>query len=112
LGLNGHLGFNEPGSALCPVAHLAPLTEQTRRHSMIAASALKPEYGMTLGMAEILQSRQILLLVSGASKREAFQHFLSGKITTRFPASFLWLHPRLTVFCDRDAAGPRKEKQT
>jgi 6-phosphogluconolactonase/glucosamine-6-phosphate isomerase/deaminase len=52
-----------------------------------------------------------LLLVSGAHKRKALERFMSGKITTQFPASFLWLHPRITVLCDRDAAGARKEKQ-
>jgi galactosamine-6-phosphate isomerase len=111
MSINGHLGFNEPARALCPAAHLARLTEQTRRHSMLSGSTVKPEYGMTLGMAEILQSRQILLLVSGAHKRPAFQRLMRGGIATEFPASFLWLHPQITVLCDRDAAGERKEKE-
>lgn len=71
---------------------------------MVAHAAVKPEYGLTLGMAEILQARQILLLVSGEHKREALKRLLRGEISTRFPASLLWLHPNAIVFCDRAAA--------
>lgn len=104
LGLNGHLGFNEPGETLCPNAHRAVLAEETRVHPMIAHSPVKPDYGLTLGMAEILQSRHILLLVSGAHKREALKRLLRGEITTQFPASLLSVHPQAIVFCDRAAA--------
>jgi galactosamine-6-phosphate isomerase len=108
LGRNGHLGFNEPRPALCPVAHLALLAGQTRAHPMLSHTAVKPDYGLTLGLAEILQARQILLLVSGEHKRKALQRLLRGEIATQFPASFLCLHPRTTVLCDRAAAGQTK----
>jgi galactosamine-6-phosphate isomerase len=104
LGLNGHLGFNEPGDALCPIAHRTVLKEETRVHPMIAHSPVKPDYGLTLGMAEILQSRQILLLVSGGHKRQPLKRLLREEISTQFPASLLWLHPQTIVFCDRAAA--------
>jgi galactosamine-6-phosphate isomerase len=107
LGLNGHLGFNEPGSVLSPAAHVARLAEQTRNHPMVSQSAVKPAYGLTLGMAEILQARQILLLVSGAPKQKPLQRLLRGEISTEFPASLLCLHPKTTIFCDRAAAPPR-----
>jgi 6-phosphogluconolactonase/glucosamine-6-phosphate isomerase/deaminase len=58
---------------------------------------------MTLGIAEILASRQILLLVSGASKAAILKRLLESPVTTRLPASFLWLHPNVTILCDRDA---------
>jgi glucosamine-6-phosphate deaminase len=57
-----------------------------------------------MGMAEILQSRAILLLVSGRQKVAPLRRMLSGRVTTRCPASFLWLHPDVTVYCDRAAA--------
>lgn len=104
LGSNGHLGFNEPGRMLCPVAHRALLSPQTRAHAMVSHTAVKPDYGLTLGMAEILQARQILLLVSGAHKRRALKRLLRGEISTQFPASLLCLHPRTTLLCDREAA--------
>jgi galactosamine-6-phosphate isomerase len=107
LGRNGHLGFNEPGRTLCPVAHRARLSEQTRVHPMLSHTTVKPDYGLTLGMAEILQARRILLLVSGEAKRKPLQRLLRGDITTEFPASLLCLHPQTIVLCDRQAAGPR-----
>jgi galactosamine-6-phosphate isomerase len=110
LGRNGHLGFNEPGRTLCPVAHRARLSKQTRVHPMLSPTTVKPGYGLTLGMAEILQARRILLLVSGENKRKPLQRLLRGEISTEFPASLLCLHPQTTVLCDRQAAGPRSEQ--
>ncbi len=104
LGANGHLGFNEPGRVLWPSAHRARLTRQTRAHAMVAHAVVKPKYGLTLGMADILQARRILLLVSGAPKRRALKRLLRGEISTQFPASLLRLHPRTTLLCDRAAA--------
>jgi galactosamine-6-phosphate isomerase len=104
LGSNGHLGFNEPDNTLCPVAHRALLSEQTRAHPMLCHTTVKPDYGLTLGMAEILQARQILVLVSGAHKRKPLKRLLRGEISTQFPASLLCLHPQTMVLCDRDAA--------
>jgi galactosamine-6-phosphate isomerase len=63
-------------------------------------------YGLTLGMADILQSRQVLLLVNGLHKREALRRLLDDRtVSPRFPASFLWLHPDVSCLCDADAAG-------
>jgi 6-phosphogluconolactonase/glucosamine-6-phosphate isomerase/deaminase len=52
-----------------------------------------------------LSSRRVLLLVSGKRKRQAVGRLMKPLATTRFPASFLWLHPDATVLCDREAAG-------
>ena len=62
-----------------------------------------PTHGLTLGMAEILASVEILLLVSGAAKREPMRRLLLREITPDFPASFLWLHPHWTLICDKDS---------
>jgi galactosamine-6-phosphate isomerase len=107
LGANGHLALNEPGEALNPHAHVARLAESSRNHSMLTGLKSKPRLGLTLGMADILASRKILLLVSGTHKRPALKRALQSRVTTRFPASFLWLHPDVTVICDRPAAGGR-----
>jgi galactosamine-6-phosphate isomerase len=103
LGKNGHIAMNEPAANLMPQAHVTKLTASSRKHTMLAAVENKPRYGMTLGIAEILASRQILLLVSGASKAAILKRLLESPVTTRLPASFLWLHPNVTILCDRDA---------
>ena len=103
IGTNGHLGLNEPADFLIPEIHRARLAESTRGHLMVAGSVFKPEYGITLGMKDILSSKKILLLVNGEHKRAVMADFFSRKITTQLPASFLWLHPDVTCFCDREA---------
>lgn len=103
LGKNGHIAMNEPAASLLPFSHLAQLTAATLAHSMLANTKSKPGFGLTLGMAEILSAHEILLLVSGPSKREPLGRLMRHEITTEFPASFLWLHPNWTLLCDRTA---------
>jgi galactosamine-6-phosphate isomerase len=102
LGRNGHLLMNEPATAFTPGPHVARLSATTRRHSMLKALKAPPRYGLTMGLADILQSRAILLLVSGRHKIAPFRQMLSGRVTTRCPASFLWLHADVTIYCDRE----------
>jgi len=105
LGINGHVAMNEPADALIPRAHVARLARTSLKHPMLRNLKRKPRYGMTVGMADILSSRLILLLVNGKHKRAALKHLLKPTVTTQFPASLLWLHPRAFVLCDREAAG-------
>ena len=104
IGSNGHVGMNEPAAYFIPHAHVAKLAKSSVQHPLLKDLARKPRYGLTLGLGEILRSRKILLLASGASKRAVLKRLLKPHVTTRFPASFLWLHPDATVLCDRDAA--------
>jgi galactosamine-6-phosphate isomerase len=103
LGVNGHVGFNEPGDSLHPHAHVAELSEASLAHAMIADSAARPSYGLTLGMADILQAGRVLLLVTGQAKRRPLERLLSGEITTNFPASLLTLHRDVLLLCDEAA---------
>lgn len=103
LGLNGHIAMNEPADAWVPHAHVSKLTPQSQKHAMLATLRRKPSHGLTLGMADILASRIILLLVNGSKKRAILKRTLESKITTHLPASVLHLHPNVTVFCDRAA---------
>jgi galactosamine-6-phosphate isomerase len=103
LGLNGHIAMNEPGDELTPHAHVSKLTLQSQKHAMLATLKRKPRFGLSLGIADILSSRKILLLVSGPSKKAILKRTLEPIVTTRLPASFLHLHPNVTVFCDRAA---------
>lgn len=104
LGQNGHIAFNEPADFLQPHAHLAPLSETSLTHTMIQNSGADVKYGFTLGMADILQSRKILLPVFGKNKKDIMQQLSEGKISSRLPASFLWLHPDVECFyCENDS---------
>jgi galactosamine-6-phosphate isomerase len=103
IGTNGHLGLNEPGELLQPFAHVAALSAPSLRHPMLETARRHVTYGMTLGMAEILAARRVLLLASGPHKRVPLLTLSTPRISTQFPASFLWLHPDVVCLCDRDA---------
>jgi galactosamine-6-phosphate isomerase len=105
LGVNGHLAFNEPAEFLQPHAHVARLSPESLGHSMVKDKPVRPRYGLTIGIGDILQARHVLLLVSGAVKQPMLARLLKGQLTPQFPASFLWLHPQATILCDRAAAG-------
>jgi galactosamine-6-phosphate isomerase len=100
LGLNGHLGFNEPGDRLQPGPHLAELSTTSKGHSMLSRTRGQPRHGLSLGVRDILLSREVLLMVSGARKRSQLRRLLRPEISPQFPASFLWLHPAVTICCD------------
>jgi galactosamine-6-phosphate isomerase len=103
IGKNGHIAFNEPADTLQPHAHLGKLSETSLSHTMIKDANTPLKYGLTLGMADILQSRKIILLVNGTHKNEVMERLMEQKISTQLPASFLWLHPNVQCFyCDND----------
>lgn len=107
LGTNGHIGMNEPAESLTPFAHVEQLSESMRGHSMLRDAGAEVRQGLTLGMADILQSRQIVLAVSGASKHPPMRSLLAGKVTPQCPASFLWLHGNALCICDPQATGEK-----
>lgn len=102
LGRNGHLGFNEPSPELEPYCHVAKLSADSLKHAMVASLERKPKFGLTLGIKEILSSRKIILLLSGKEKKQIAEKFLSGKISTDLPASFLHLHPQVECLIEKD----------
>jgi galactosamine-6-phosphate isomerase len=103
LGTNGHLGFNEPADFLLPHAHVARLAESSMTHDMLKQTTGRPTYGVTLGIGDLLHAREILLLVSGASKQGPLERLLAGKVTIQFPASLLHLHSKVTLLADASA---------
>jgi galactosamine-6-phosphate isomerase len=103
LGLNGHIGFNEPAAFLRPHAHVAQLSDESLAHAMVSRCNTRPTYGLTLGMTDLLQSRHVLMIVTGAAKRGPLKRLIGGRITTEFPASLLQLHGDVRVVCDAAA---------
>jgi len=101
LGRNGHIGFNEPSEALHPYCHVVKLSDTSMQHSMAKAMQQKPTYGMTIGMADILHSKKIILLVTGNHKKEVVKRLLKQEISTQLPASLLWLHPNVECVIDK-----------
>ncbi len=101
IGVNGHIGLNEPAEALTPGFHVCKLAETTLNHGMIKALNQPPTFGMTMGVGDILSSKKIILFISGSGKKEAFGRLLKEEVATQFPASLLWLHPNVDVLVDQ-----------
>ena len=105
IGNNGHIGFNEPADQLICATHKQALTESTiEANSRFFASANDvPRFALTMGMAPIMKAKKIVIVISGKNKHNALTELLSGKVTTKNPATVLNLHPDVTVICDEDA---------
>jgi glucosamine-6-phosphate deaminase len=108
IGANGHIGFNEPASGLCSHTHVAELEPESRAaNAQLFGGDWRnvPERALSMGMATILNARDIVLVATGAEKADAVHGMIEGLITTQLPASILQVHPRVTVMLDRAAAG-------
>lgn len=105
LGLNGHIGFNEPGTPLETPTHVITLTPSTREANARFFASLEevPTHALTMGLRTIMQARSILLMACGPQKRDILQAALHGPVTPEVPASVLQLHPALTVIYSRNA---------
>jgi glucosamine-6-phosphate deaminase len=108
LGLNGHVGFNEPpcpAEARCRCVGLSPTTRRQNAASFGGDADAVPELAITLGLAEILAARRLLLVVTGAEKAGVLRRALTEPPTPELPASWLQGHPGLTVIADHAALG-------
>jgi glucosamine-6-phosphate deaminase len=98
LGSNGHIAFNEPGTPFDSRTHVVALSESTRKaNAAFFLDQPVPTHAITMGIGTILDSREIVLLASGARKREAIERLRSGVQSPDFPASALWAHPNVRV---------------
>jgi glucosamine-6-phosphate deaminase len=105
LGPNGHLGFNEPGSAADSRARLVELAPASivSNAAYWGSEAAVPHQAFTLGLGTLLEARQCTLIVSGAAKAQILERALAGPIGPVVPASLLRNHPRAVVIADRAA---------
>lgn len=107
IGHNGHIGFNEPADELQANTHVVELKKDTRAANARFFNSIDevPTHAMTMGIASILKSRQILLMARGASKADILARALTGPLTTQCPASLLQTHPNVVVLVDQAAGG-------
>ncbi len=101
IGINGHIALNEPAEFLQPDCHVAKLHPVTLVSGMIEKVGIPLTEGMTLGVGNIMNSKMVILFVTGKGKKTALDLLMEGKIRTDLPASLLWLHPNVHVIVDR-----------
>ncbi len=109
VGVNGHLGFNEPGSTLEDCAHVVELTETTRSvgtkyfGESDGRGCTAATQGITLGLAQLLGARELIVQANGPKKCDAIARVLKGAYDPAWPVSSIWTHRNARLVVDNDA---------
>ena len=99
IGLDGHIGFNEPDNVFTGPTHEVKLDESTIEANarFFASKDEVPTTAITMGMLSIMQAKKVLLIANGAKKKAIVEKAFFGPIDPQVPASLLQLHPDVTV---------------
>ncbi len=106
LGMNGHVGMNEPGTDPDLHSHIAeidPLTASVGQKYFTQKTTLS--HGLTLGIASLLEARQVFLVVSGEKKAAMVRQVIEGPVSPEIPASLLRRHSNFFIYLDQPASG-------
>ncbi|MFY0544112.1 glucosamine-6-phosphate deaminase [Brevibacillus sp. H7] len=102
LGVNGHLGFNEPGVSFENYSHVIDLDNVTKTVGQKYFKEQKElTQGITLGIKHIMEAKKVILAADGPKKAEAVQRAIQGEVTPSMPASVLQTHPNAHFFFDK-----------
>jgi glucosamine-6-phosphate deaminase len=106
IGQAGHIGFNEPLSALRSRTRVKALTPTTieQNAQFFGNPDEVPRRAITMGVGTIIDARRCVLLATGADKAKIIAKAVEGPITAMISATALQLHPRCTVVVDEPAA--------
>jgi glucosamine-6-phosphate deaminase len=107
IGMNGHIGFNEPGTPFGQGSHVARISSRSLsdKAAFYLEAGWQPEKAITLGIRSIMNARKILLIAKGRAKSDIMKKVLFGPVTPEVPASVLQLHPETTVLLDASVLG-------
>ncbi len=99
IGLDGHIGFNEPDTCFTKETHAVSLHESTIKANarFFESEDDVPKEAITMGMLSIMNAKKVLLVANGSAKKEIVEKAFFGPITPEVPASILQLHPDVTV---------------
>ncbi|MFT0849958.1 glucosamine-6-phosphate deaminase [Achromobacter sp. F4_2707] len=106
VGSNGHIGFNEPGTPFDSRCHVVQLSERTRidNSRFFEGDAIVPASAITMGMVEIMQAREVLLVATGENKAEIVAEWYRREVTEAVPFTILKKHQRARIILDEAAA--------
>ncbi len=105
IGLDGHIGFNEPADHFEKNTHCVELTESTieANQRFFDSKDQVPRQAYTMGILPIMQARKVVLIANGENKADILQRAFFGPVTPQVPASILQLHPDVTLIADEAA---------
>ena len=111
VGPDGHIAFNEPGSALTSKTRMKTLTQDT----IIANSRFfnndvnqVPKTALTVGVGTVMAAKSVMLIVNGYNKARALRHGVEGGISQMWTISALQMHPKAIIIADEDACAELK----
>lgn len=106
IGTNGHIGFNEPGSASDSRVSIVDLSDETLKANRPTLIELEdvPHQAITMGIGDILDAREIVILATGAAKAEAVRRSIEDAPSVSCPASYLSAHGNVHWVLDSEAA--------
>lgn len=105
IGMNGHIGFNEPGVDFNQLSHVVPLDEITATvGQQYFEQSMELKYGITLGFQHLLQSQKVYLLANSSKKAEVVKRAIEGEVDRSFPASIMQQHTNGFILIDEAAA--------
>ncbi|HEX7024478.1 MAG TPA: glucosamine-6-phosphate deaminase, partial [Gemmatimonadales bacterium] len=106
IGKTGHIGFNEPGSGARSRTRVVTLDTVTRKDAAadFFGEAYVPKEAVTMGVATILEAREIAILATGEHKAAIVRRAVEGEVDTEVAATFLQRHPGTTFYLDSAAA--------
>jgi len=106
IGLNGHIGFNEPSDSFEADTRHVPLAEMTLKANAqhFDNPDTMPRHALTMGVRAIMMAKHIVLLASGTAKASIIKDAITGPITPLVPASILQFHPSVSLVADKEAA--------
>ncbi|MGF1764361.1 glucosamine-6-phosphate deaminase [Aliivibrio kagoshimensis] len=113
VGNDGHIAFNEPASSLASRTRIKTLTEDTRiANSRFFGGDMEqvPKYSLTIGVGTLLDSAEIMILVTGHNKALALQAAVEGSVNHMWTISALQLHPKSMIVCDEPSTQELKVK--
>ena len=113
IGINGHIGFNEPSSSLASRTRVKTLSQSTieANKRFFKEGEFQPYLALTMGIGTILDSRHALLLATGENKAEAVKAMIEGPLTAMVPASALQQHAHASIILDEAAASKLSLKE-
>jgi glucosamine-6-phosphate isomerase len=109
VGMNGHIGFNEPGTEVESLAHVAILDETTKTVGQKYFSGkVEIGKGITVGLKQVMQAKELLMLANGKKKAPVIKRAVEERITMDFPATLIQQHRNGFLMVDRAAASELK----